>query len=305
MSACLLFPGQGAQYPGMGMDLWEANQKVRELFQLASDAAGFDVKRVLSEGTADELAATDKAQVLITLVDLAAAAVLAERGFVAAGCAGFSLGEYAALCTAGVVGPEAVFRMVKIRGELMEKASRDLDGAGGRPGMAAVLGLPADTAAEVVQGIEGVFVANRNSPAQVVLSGTAAGLALAEDKLKAAGARRIVRLRVSGPFHCPLMEGARKTFAEAIAGVAFSDPVLPVYSNVTAEPIGSGVEARGLCGRQVVSPVLWVDEEARLLTDGFTVFREAGPGTVLTGLFKTFKADIDCRAAGKLEDIGG
>ncbi|HSV91592.1 MAG TPA: ACP S-malonyltransferase [Desulfobacterales bacterium] len=305
MRACLLFPGQGAQFPGMGMDLWEANKKVRELFQLASDAAGFDVKRVLSTGTADELAATDKAQVLITLVDLSAAAVLAERGFVAAGCAGFSLGEYAALCTAGVVGPEAVFRMVKVRGELMEKASRDLDAAGGRPGMAAVLGLPPDTAAEAVRGIEGVFVANRNSPAQVVLSGTAAGLARAEEKLKAVGAKRIVRLRVSGPFHCPLMEGARKTFEEAIAGVAFADPVLPVYSNVTAGPIGTGVEARALCGRQVVSPVLWVDEEARLLTDGFTVFREAGPGTVLTGLFKTLKADIDCRAAGKLEDIGG
>jgi [acyl-carrier-protein] S-malonyltransferase len=289
----------------MGMDLWEANQKVRELFQLASDAAGFDVKRVLSDGTADELAATDKAQVLITLVDLSAAAVLAERGFAVEGCAGFSLGEYAALCTAGVVGPEAVFRMVKVRGELMEKASRDLDAAGGKPGMAAVLGLPADTAAEVVQGIDGVFVANRNSPAQVVLSGTAAGLARAEEKLKAAGAKRIVRLRVSGPFHSPLMQGARAAFEEAIAGIAFADPVLPVYSNVTAEPIGSGAEARALCGRQVVSPVLWVDEEARLLADGFASFREAGPGTVLTGLFKALTPDVDCRTAGTLKDIGG
>jgi [acyl-carrier-protein] S-malonyltransferase len=289
----------------MGMDLWEANQKVRELFQLASDAAGFDVKRVLSDGTADELAATDKAQVLITLVDLSAAAVLAERGFAVEGCAGFSLGEYAALCTAGVVGPEAVFRMVKVRGELMEKASRDLDAAGGKPGMAAVLGLPADTAAEVVQGIDGVFVANRNSPAQVVLSGTAAGLARAEEKLKAAGAKRIVRLRVSGPFHSPLMQGARAAFEEAIAGIAFADPVLPVYSNVTAGPIGSGAEARALCGRQVVSPVLWVDEEARLLADGFASFREAGPGTVLTGLFKALTPDVDCRTAGTLKDIGG
>jgi [acyl-carrier-protein] S-malonyltransferase len=289
----------------MGMDLWEANQKVRELFQLASDAAGFDVKRILSDGTADELAATDKAQVLVTLVDLSAASVLADRGFAAEGCAGFSLGEYAALCIAGVVGAESVFRMVKIRGELMEKASRDLDAAGGKPGMAAVLGLAADTAAEVVQGIDGLFVANRNSPAQVVLSGTAAGLARAEEKLKAAGAKRIVRLKVSGPFHSPLMQGARAAFDEAIAGVAFADPVLPVYSNVTACPIGSGAEARGLCGRQVVSQVRWVDEEARLLADGFTAFREAGPGTVLCGLFKALKTDVDCRPAGTLKDIGG
>jgi [acyl-carrier-protein] S-malonyltransferase len=288
----------------MGMDLWEANQKVRELFQLASDAAGFDVKRILSDGTADELAATDKAQVLVTLVDLSAASVLADRGFAAEGCAGFSLGEYAALCIAGVVGAESVFRMVKIRGELMEKASRDLDAAGGKPGMAAVLGLAADTAAEVVQGIDGLFVANRNSPAQVVLSGTAAGLARAEEKLKAAGAKRIVRLKVSGPFHSPLMQGARAAFDEAIAGVAFADPVLPVYSNVTAGPIGSGAEARALCGRQVVSPVLWVDEEARLLADGFTSFREAGPGTVLSGLLKALKSDVDCRPAGKMEEIG-
>ncbi len=305
MRACLLFPGQGAQYPGMGMDLWEASQKVRDLFRLASDAAGFDVRRVLAEGTAEELAATDRAQVLITLVDLAAASVLAERGFAAEGCAGFSLGEYAALCTAGVVGAEAVFRLVKIRGELMEKASRALDAVGGKPGMAAVLGLAADTAAEAVQGIDGVFVANRNSPAQVVLSGTAAGLARAEEKLKAAGAKRIVRLKVSGPFHSPLMEGARRTFEEAIAGVAFADPVLPVYSNVTAGPIGSGAEARALCGRQVVSPVLWVDEEARMLADGLASFREAGPGTVLTGLFKALKTDVDCRPAGRLADIGG
>jgi [acyl-carrier-protein] S-malonyltransferase len=171
--------------------------------------------------------------------------------------------------------------------------------------MVAVLGLPADTAASAVQGIEGVFMANRNSPSQVVLSGTAAGLARAEEKLKAAGAMRIVRLKVSCPFHSPLMEGARRDFEEAIAGVAFADPVLPAYSNVTAAPIAGGEEARALCGRQVVSPVRWVDEDARLLADGFTSFREAGPGTVLSGLLKALKPDVDCRPAGRLKDIGG
>jgi [acyl-carrier-protein] S-malonyltransferase len=304
MRTCLLFPGQGAQYPKMGLDLWEASHKIRDLFQLASDAAGFDVKRVLSEGTPEELAATDKAQVLITLVDLAAAAVLAERGIEPAGCAGFSLGEYAALCTAGTLEAEAVFRLVRIRGDLMEKASRALDASGGKPGMAAVLGLPFDKATAVAAGIEGVFVANHNSPVQLVLSGTAAGLARAEELLKAAGAKRFVRLGVSGPFHSPLMDGARAAYEEALAGSAFADPILPVYSNVTASPIGSGAKARALCARQVVSRVRWVEEEQRLLADGFGTFREAGPGSVLTGLFKALRADVDCRPAGTMEAIG-
>lgn len=305
MRACLLFPGQGAQYPKMGIDLYDASQKVRDLFAMASDAAGFDAKRVLAEGTAEELAATDKAQVLITLVDLSCAAVLAERGFEAGGCAGFSLGEYAALCTARVLAPVDVFRVVKVRGELMEKASRALDAGDGKPGMAAVLGMPAAAVTGAIGGIDGVFVANFNSPVQVVLSGTAAGLAAAEAKLKAAGAKRVVRLKVSGPFHSPLMAEARAVFEEAIAGIAFADPVLPVYSNVTAAPIATGAEARQLCGRQVVSPVRWVDEETRLLADGFASFREAGPGTVLAGLFKALRPDADCRPAGRLEDIGG
>jgi [acyl-carrier-protein] S-malonyltransferase len=303
MRTFLLFPGQGAQYPRMGMDLWEESQKVRSLFELASGVASFDVKRVLSAGTAEDLVATDKAQILITLVDLSAAAVLAERGTEPVGCAGFSLGEYAALCTAGVLGVEPALRIVKARGELMEKASRELDASGGKPGMAAVLGLPAESAAAVVHGVEGVFVANYNSPVQVVLSGTAAGLSRAEERLKAEGAKRFLRLKVSGPFHSPLMEGARSAFEEALAGFAFADPVLPVYSNVTAGPIASGAEARALCVRQVVSPVRWVDEEARIAADGYREFREAGPGTVLTGLFKALRPDLDCRPAGTLESI--
>jgi [acyl-carrier-protein] S-malonyltransferase len=287
----------------MGVDLWEASPKVRDLFQLASDSAGFDVKSVLSNGTPEELAATDKAQILITLVELSAAAVLEERGIVTEACAGFSLGEYAALCTAGVLDVGAVFRIVKLRGELMEKASRDLDSAGAKPGMAAVLGLPVGRAAELVRDVEGVFVANWNSPVQLVLSGTAAGLARAEELLKADGAKRFIRLRVSGPFHSPLMERARAGFEEALGGFAFADPVRLLYSNVTAGPICSGAEARALCGQQVVSPVRWVDEEARLVADGYGTFLEVGPGTVLTGLFKALRPEVACRAAGTYEAI--
>jgi [acyl-carrier-protein] S-malonyltransferase len=129
-------------------------------------------------------------------------------------------------------------------------------------------------------------------------------LSRAEELLKREGVKRFIRLKVSGPFHSPLMEGARIAFEEVLAGFAFSDPVLPVYSNVTGGPIASGAEARALCGRQVVSPVRWVDEETRLAADGFGTFREAGPGTVLTGLFKVLRPDVDCRPAGTLEAIG-
>jgi [acyl-carrier-protein] S-malonyltransferase len=169
--------------------------------------------------------------------------------------------------------------------------------------MAAVLGLPAEKVGAAVRDIEGVFVANHNSPVQLVLSGTAAGLSRAEERLKAEGAKRFIRLKVSGPFHSPLMAGARAAFEDALAAFAFADPALPVYSNVTAGPITSGAEARELCGRQVVSPVRWADEETRLVADGYDAFLEAGPGTVLTGLFKALRPDVRCRPAGTLGEI--
>ena len=306
MKTCFLFPGQGAQYSGMGKDLWEGSATVRELFQKASDAAQMDLKKLLFEATAEELQATDKTQPAITLMSLSASAVLKENGISMDGCAGFSLGEYAALCEAGVIRLEDLFPIVKLRGSLMEKAARALDSSGGPAGMTAILGLPAEKLVAAIEsaGIPGVFVANRNSPVQVVLSGTGPGLAKAEELLKGLGARRIVRLKVSAPFHCPLMEEARKAFAEGLAGYAFSDPRSPVYSNVIAGPISSGAQARELCVRHIVSPVMWVEEQQRLLGDGFARFLEAGPGTVLCGLMRALKPEAACMPAGRMEDIG-
>ena len=305
MRNCFLFPGQGAQYPGMGMDLWEQSPPVRALFERASEAAGMDMKRLLSEATAEELQATDKAQPAITLVNLAASTVLRERGIEMAGCAGFSLGEYAALCEAGVISLEDVFPIVMTRGRLMEEASRSIDSASGAPGMAAVLGLHPETVAALVEQLAGagVFLANYNSPGQVVLSGTAAGLAKAEAALKEAGAKRFIRLKVSGPFHCPLMDGAAKAFAEAIAGFTFADPRTAVYSNVTGKVIHSGAEAKELCVRQIVSMVRWVTVQESLRADGFDRFYEAGPGTVLAGLMRALWPGGGCAAAGKMDTI--
>ena len=167
-------------------------------------------------------------------------------------------------------------------------------------GMAAVLGLPAEKVAEIMDSLSasGVFIANYNSPVQVVVSGTAAGMAVAEKSLKEAGARRFHRLSVSGPFHSPLMVEARRAFDETLAAYAFSDPRIPVYSNVTGRAIQSGAEARRLCGEQIMSPVRWVSVEQCLFADGFDTFFEAGPGTVLAGLMKAFQPQAACHAAG-------
>ena len=305
MKTCFLFPGQGAQYPGMAKDLWEASHLVRELFQKASDASGMDAKKLLFDSTAEELKATDRTQVAITLANLCSSAALREKGVRMEGCAGFSLGEYAALSEAGVIRLEDVFPIVKARGELMEKAARTLDSGAGAPGMAAVLGIPAEKAASTIEALSGseVYIANQNSPAQVVVSGTAAGLAIAEQALKAAGARRFVRLQVSGPFHSPLMAEARTAFDAALRSYTFSDPRIPVYSNVTGMLIRTGAEARELCGRQLVSMVRWVSVEESLLGDGFDRFFEAGPGTVLAGLLRALRPEAKCAAAGTIEGI--
>ena len=305
MKNCFLFPGQGSQYPGMGMDLWEQSPGVRGLFEKASEAAGMDMKGLLSGATAEELQATDKAQPAITLVNLSASAVLRERGIAMDGCAGFSLGEYAALCEAGVLRLEDLFPIVKTRGRLMEEAARALDRDSGKPGMAAVLGLHPETVAAIVEPLAktGAYLANYNSPGQVVLSGTAEGLAKAETVLKEAGAKRFIRLKVSGPFHCPLMEEAARGFADALARYSFSDPRTAVYSNVTGRVIRSGAEAKELCVRQVVSMVRWVTVEESLFADGFTRFVEAGPGTVLAGLMRALRPEAPCAPAGKMQEI--
>jgi [acyl-carrier-protein] S-malonyltransferase len=305
VKTCFLFPGQGAQYPGMGKDLWDASDKVKELFRQASDSSGMELTRLLFEGSEEELKATDKTQVAVTLVNVAAGLACREKGIEPSGFAGFSLGEYTALYEAGVIRLEDLFPIVKTRGLLMEKASRGADTPGGRAGMAAVIGLgypEAQAALETLNSGE-VCLANYSSPSQVVLSGTAEGLAKAEAAFKAAGAKRFIVLKVSGPFHSPLLEEARRGLEEALAGYAFADPRMPVYSNVTGKRIASGAEARQLCVRQVVSTVRWVDEEQSILADGFQRCLEVGPGSVLAGLWKAFSKDVPCLPAGKQEEI--
>ncbi|MFP4510804.1 MAG: ACP S-malonyltransferase [Spirochaetaceae bacterium] len=306
MKTCFLFPGQGAQFPGMSKDLHEYSAAVRELFQTASDVCGIDVKHLLFEADEAHLNRTDLTQIAMAVADTAAAIVCHEHGIDPDGVAGFSLGEFPALHAAGVLDTEDYLRLVKRRGELMEKHSRSSDDSSGAAGMIAVLGLGREAAQPVLEELAdfGAFLANHSSPAQLVIAGTGAGLARAEEAFSSAGARRVIRLKVSGPFHSPLLEEARLEFESELGRVVFRDPKLPVYANVTGTRIQSGSEAQTLCAQQIVSTVEWVAEEEAIRGDGYERMLETGPGTVLCGLWKSFnRGEPACVPAGTTEAI--
>jgi [acyl-carrier-protein] S-malonyltransferase len=328
-----LFPGQGAQYQGMALDFLAsgsagaASVAVKKLFEQASAAFGKDAQALLRDSDADTLKRTDVSQPTVTLANLAAAAFLSEQGYSPRACAGFSLGEYAALVCAGVIGAEDCFRLVKARGEAMQKFSdRIREEAGGdavsantaiaAPGMAAVIGLAPEQVESLIAqwteaGLKDLYAANINSPKQVAVSGTAAALTEAEARFKEAGAKRVIRLQVAGPFHSPLLAGAAEAFGPVLEGVVFSDPKIPLYSIVTGRRVGSGAQAKELALAQITSPVRWTEEETAIVTDngsgGFEACLEVGPGKVLQGLWKDPAAacgtEIPCFAAGTVEDI--
>jgi [acyl-carrier-protein] S-malonyltransferase len=262
-----------------------------------------NLTKLIFEGTEEELKATDKQQVAITVVNLSASAVLKEHGVRPDAVAGFSLGEFAALHEAGVVSLKDAVRIVRARGEIFERVSRSLDSPTGSPGMAAVVGLDFDKLTAALKGIDGVYPANYNSPTQIAISGTAKGLDAAEAALKAAGARRFIRLKVSGPFHSPLLDEARNAFGAFLETIDFSDPKVPLYQNVTGRRTSTSTEAKKLSVEQVVSTVRWVDLERTLVAEGVERFIEVGPGTVLAGLLKAVAEDKPCLPAGKIEQI--
>ncbi len=301
MKTCYLFPGQGAQYPGMGRDFYETSKAVRELFELASDASKIDLKRLIFEGGEEELKQTRNTQLSVALIGMASALCAREHGIPADGCAGFSVGEWPALAEAGVISARDMFFLVGERGRLMEEAGRRSGGST----MSAVLNLAPEAieAAIAKAGLKQVWVANYNSPTQSVISGTEADVAAAEVAVKEAGAKRAIRLKVSGAFHSPIMAYARDGFAEVLSDVEFSDPRIMLFSNVKGAAVSSGAEARKLAVEQVVSPVRWIDEEKAILAAGFAQCAETGPGTVLAGLWKAVAGEVPCHAFGSLDGI--
>jgi [acyl-carrier-protein] S-malonyltransferase len=308
--AGFLFPGQGAQYPGMALDFLAASKAAQELFALASDAMGRNMEELLRTADAEFLKRSDIAQPTVTLASLCAAALLKERGLSPAAVAGHSLGEYAALASASVISAADCLRLVVARGRAMQETVERIAAQGGgagdnAPGMTAVLGLAPEQVEELVRtaGIPDLYAANINSPKQVVVAGSAAALAAAEPLFKAAGAKRALRLQVAGPFHCPLMAEAADQFGPALDSAVVNDPTIPLFSNVTGGAVGSGAEARELALKQITSPVRWIAEESAIAALGVEALLETGPGKALQGLWKDSGSDLPIFAAGKLEDI--
>ncbi len=288
MSVALLCPGQGAQRVGMAKDLAEAFPAARAALEAVDEALGFALSAVMWSGPESLLTRTDHAQPAILAHSWAVWAVAGPKlAPQVAAAAGHSLGEYSAYLAAGALGGPEAARLVRRRGELMRDAGVQ------RPGtMAAVMGLDAERVVAVCReasGKDGVVVAaNLNAPDQVVVSGDPAAVARAGELLKAAGAKRVIPLKVSGAFHSPLMEPAAAEFGRALKAVALASPRFPVVANASAEPVRESDLARRLLDAQLTSPVRWVDSVrtlAALAGDGAT-FVEIGPGNVLTGLAK-------------------
>jgi [acyl-carrier-protein] S-malonyltransferase len=288
MSLALLFSPQGAQAVGMGRELAAASPAARAAFEEADAALGWAASTIAWQGPEDQLNDTRQTQPCLVATSLASLGALREalagRGEQpkVARVAGHSVGEYAALAAAGVLSARDALRLVARRGELMADAS--IDG-----GMAAVIGLDRDAVQDVVAALgtpDALVVANDNAPGQVVVSGTHGTLAAAEPALAAAGARRVIPLKVSGPFHSPLMGGVGRALAGAFDDVTWHDADPPIVSNVTGEPVRDAAEIRALLARQVSSPVEWVRSVRGMVADGVDTFVECGPGATLSGMVK-------------------
>lgn len=288
-----LFPGQGAQAPGMVKDVAESFSSAKKVIDDVSSIVNLDMAKLLWESDAAELSRSDNSQIAITAASLALMAALKDKNIEPSAAMGFSLGEFPALYAAGVLSFEDVVKVVRQRGLIMQKVCEEIaaKNEGHAPGMTAVLGLPPEKVKEIASGIKDAYAANMNSVKQTVVSGTFDALAAVEKAASEAGAHRAIRLKVAGPFHSPLMQDAAVEFEKAIADVNFNDPKIKLFSNVTGKECVSGEEAKKSAVLHLTNPVLWTDEEDCLASvmkaDGFDKWAalEVGPGKVLSGLW--------------------
>lgn len=304
MELVLIFPGQGSQAPGMARDLADAFPEARAALEAADDALGAPFTRLMFHGHADELTLTHNAQPALLAHGAAVWAVVraaAAPRVVAA--AGHSLGEFTAYHAAGALDlPDAV-RLVRARGELMFESGARRPGA-----MAALLGETSrpieEICAEATRDAGVVVPANYNAPGQLVLSGEVAGVERAMALAKAAGAKKVMRLHVSGAFHSPLMQPARAGLEAALAAADLRDPAFPVYANVDARPVATAAEARRVLAEQLTSPVRWTDDvRALAAAHPGALYVEMGPGTVVTRLVKRTAPELQVRACGTARDV--
>ncbi|MBR5282801.1 MAG: ACP S-malonyltransferase [Alistipes sp.] len=286
MKHAYVFPGQGAQFSGMGKELYENNAEAKALFEQANEILGFRITDIMFEGSADDLKQTKVTQPAVFLHSVILAKVL---GVKPDAVAGHSLGEFSALVVAGALSFEDGLLLVAKRAMAMQKCCENQPG-----GMAAILALEDEVVEKVCQEVDGVVVAaNYNCPGQLVISGADEAVDAACAKLKEAGARRALRLPVGGAFHSPLMEAARAELEQAIAEVEFHAPECPIYQNVDAQPQTDAEQIKANVIAQLTAPVRWTQISRNMIADGIEKFTELGPGNVLQGLIKKVNADAE------------
>ncbi|MGM9840305.1 MAG: ACP S-malonyltransferase [Sodaliphilus sp.] len=282
-----VFPGQGAQFVGMGKDLYENNAEAKAMFEKANEVLGFRITDLMFEGTEDDLKQTKVTQPAVFLHSVILAKTLGEE-FKPDMVAGHSLGEFSALVAAGCLPFEQGLKLVETRALAMQKACEATPST-----MAAIIGLPDEKVEEICATIDGVCIpANYNSPGQVVISGTFEAIEAACAKFKEAGAKRALPLKVGGAFHSPLMESAREELAKAIADANFSEPICPIYQDVDAKPHTNPEEIKENLVKQLTAPVRWSQIMAQMKEDGMTEAVEVGPGKVLQGLIGRTYRDV-------------
>lgn len=292
-----VFPGQGAQYCGMGKDFYEKYEVAREVYELARKATGLDVAALCFEEN-DRLNITEYTQIAMLATEVAILRVLEQKGLKADCCAGLSLGEYGALAAARVMELEDLFKLIRCRGIYMQEAYP----AGGA--MTAVLGLDADTIRAICENTEGIVsIANDNCPGQIVITGEENAVQTAAAKLQEAGAKRCVPLKVSGPFHSSLLAGAGEKLAAQLAAVTVQDPAIPYLCNVEAAPVTDSSRVKELLAKQVSGTVRWRETVEHMLADGVDTFIEIGPGKTLTGFLRKINRDAKAYNVDKVEDL--
>ena len=291
-----IYPGQGAQKAGMGKDFYENSPLARDIYDRASECLELDMRALCFEEN-DLLDQTEYTQAAMVTTCLAMTAVLNEQGAKADVTAGLSLGEYCAIAEAGAMDLLDAIRLVRVRGQLMQHTVPTGEGA-----MAAVLGMDADQIDAVVEPIANVTVANYNCPGQIVITGGTAGIEQASKVLKEAGAKRIVPLNVSGPFHSPMLRSAGEKLGKELMTVQLGELKIPYVTNVTAEYVTDSSEIRELLTRQVYSPVRWEQSIRKMIAQGVDTFVEIGPGRTLTGFLRKIDRNVTVYQVNTWED---
>ncbi len=287
-----VFPGQGAQFVGMGKELYDSSSKAKDLFHKANRILKFNITEVMFSGTEDDLKQTNVTQPAIFLHSVILAKVMGEE-FKPDMVAGHSLGEFSALVANGTLSFEDGLKLVAKRADAMQKACEAEPST-----MAAILGLADEVVEDICKSIPEIVVpANYNSPGQLVISGSVKGVELAMEKCKEAGAKRALKLKVGGAFHSPLMEPARIELAKAINNTPFQQGICPIYQNVTGQPVADPEIIKNNLISQLTSPVRWTQIMQNMLADGATEIVEVGPGKVLQGLFKKIDRNLNVQSA--------